>query len=32
MSTDSQRSAVLSLMDTFTRHVDGANQQSLMPA
>ncbi|OUM24875.1 methyl-accepting chemotaxis protein [Pseudomonas putida] len=32
MSTDSQRSAVLSLMDTFTRHVDGANQQSLVPA
>lgn len=32
MSADGQRSAVLSLMDNLTRHVDGANQQSLMPA
>lgn len=32
MPADSQQGAVLGLMDTLSRHVDGANQQSLVPA
>ncbi|EOG3621260.1 methyl-accepting chemotaxis protein [Pseudomonas putida] len=32
MPADSQQNGVLGLMDTLTRHVDGANQQSLVPA
>jgi len=32
MPADSQQSGVLGLMDTLSRHVDGANQQSLVPA
>jgi len=32
MPADSQQSGVLGLMDTFNRHVDAANQQSLVPA
>ncbi|MCE0963985.1 methyl-accepting chemotaxis protein [Pseudomonas sp. NMI4491_12] len=32
MPADSQQSGVLGLMDTLTRQVEGANQQSLVPA
>ncbi|POG01961.1 chemotaxis protein [Pseudomonas putida] len=32
MPGDNQQGAVLGLMDTLSRHVDGANQQSLVPA
>lgn len=32
MPADSQQSGLLGLMDSLTRHVDGANQQSLVPA
>ncbi|MBO9552401.1 methyl-accepting chemotaxis protein [Pseudomonas sp.] len=32
MPGDNQQGAVLGLMDTLSRHVDGANQQSLIPA
>ncbi|MEG0246807.1 MAG: methyl-accepting chemotaxis protein, partial [Pseudomonas sp.] len=32
MPADSQQSGTLGLMDTLSRHVDGANQQSLVPA
>lgn len=32
MPADSQQGGVLNLMDMLTRHVDGANQQSLVPA
>jgi methyl-accepting chemotaxis protein len=32
MPDDSQQSGVLGLMDTLSRHVEGANQQSLVPA
>jgi len=32
MPADSQQNGVLGLMDTLSRHVDGANQQSLVPA
>lgn len=32
MPADSQQGAVLGLMDTLSRHIDGANQQSLVPA
>ncbi|MEG8203610.1 methyl-accepting chemotaxis protein [Pseudomonas sp. 5FOS] len=32
MPADSQQGGVLSLMDTLSRHIDGANQQSLVPA
>lgn len=32
MPADSQQSGVLGLMDTLGRHIDGANQQSLIPA
>lgn len=32
MPADSQQGGVLGLMDTLGRHVDGANQQSLVPA
>ncbi|MNG91520.1 Methyl-accepting chemotaxis protein McpS [compost metagenome] len=32
MPADSQQGGVLGLMDTLSRHVDGANQQSLVPA
>ncbi|MEC4559661.1 methyl-accepting chemotaxis protein [Pseudomonas sp. CMAA1741] len=32
MPADSQQSGVLGLMDTLSRHVDGANQQILVPA
>ncbi|MBV4489517.1 methyl-accepting chemotaxis protein [Pseudomonas sp. RD9SR1] len=32
MGADSQQRGVLGLMDTVSRHIDGANQQSLVPA
>ncbi|MDZ3994140.1 Methyl-accepting chemotaxis protein McpQ [Pseudomonas sp. Teo4] len=32
MPADSQQGGVLGLMDTLSRHIDGANQQSQMPA
>ncbi|RCL28992.1 methyl-accepting chemotaxis protein [Pseudomonas sp. AFG_SD02_1510_Pfu_092] len=32
MPADSQQSGVLGLMDTLSRHIDNANQQSLVPA
>ncbi len=32
MPANSQQSGVLGLMDTLSRHIDGANQQSLVPA
>ncbi|WP_343582627.1 methyl-accepting chemotaxis protein [Pseudomonas sp.] len=32
MPANSQQGGVLSLMDTLSRHIDGANQQSLVPA
>ncbi|MBI6940881.1 methyl-accepting chemotaxis protein [Pseudomonas putida] len=32
MPADSQQGGVLGLMDTLSRHIDGANQQSLVPA
>nr|WP_225779543.1 methyl-accepting chemotaxis protein [Pseudomonas sp. Marseille-Q3773] len=32
MGTDSQQRGVLGLMDTVSRHIDAANQQSLVPA
>jgi len=32
MPADNQQNGVLGLMDTLSRHVDGANQQSLVPA
>ncbi|GLO48755.1 methyl-accepting chemotaxis protein [Pseudomonas putida] len=32
MPADSQQGGVLGLMDTLGRHIDGANQQSLVPA
>jgi len=32
MPADSQQGGVLGLMDNLSRHVDGANQQSLVPA
>ncbi|AGZ33225.1 methyl-accepting chemotaxis sensory transducer [Pseudomonas sp. VLB120] len=32
MPADSQQASVLGLMDTLSRHIDGANQQSQMPA
>lgn len=32
MGADSQQRGILGLMDTVSRHIDGANQQSLVPA